>query len=117
MPTLPKRTRRIKRKAEYRSGRPQADAGFYNKTTWRTFSRLYKEQHPLCEQCKRQGKTTASQVTDHIIPLQHGGAIWDERNLQSLCKVHHDQKNGMERHGMILRSINTPNGKIPKGEG
>ncbi len=62
---------------------------------WRRLSKLYLKAHPLCEECKRNGKLTPATVVDHIIP--HRGdehLMWSESNWQSLCKRCHDKKTG-----------------------
>lgn len=35
---------------------------------WTRYSKQYRIQHPLCAICEREGRLTATQVTDHIIP-------------------------------------------------
>ena len=59
---------------------------------WRRHSLAYRRAHPLCELCEADGFTVASDEVDHIIPRSDGGAIWDERNLQALCRGHHIAK-------------------------
>jgi 5-methylcytosine-specific restriction protein A len=39
----------------------------------------------LCEECARQGRTTAGTIADHIIPLAAGGTN-DRDNYQLLCR-------------------------------
>lgn len=47
--------------------------------------------NPLCVDCKAQGRVTAGQEVDHVIPLFKGGAD-DPSNYQTLCKEHHAAK-------------------------
>lgn len=45
-------------------------------------------------------------VADHIVP--HRGnpdLFWDPANLQSLCTLHHDEKQRIERGGRPRRPI------------
>jgi 5-methylcytosine-specific restriction enzyme A len=61
---------------------------------WQKISRLYRNQHPMCEQCERQGRETLAECTDHITPF-HGvhdplRLLWS--NLQSLCWECHSRK-------------------------
>jgi 5-methylcytosine-specific restriction endonuclease McrA len=49
-------------------------------------------------------------VTDHIIPISEGGAMWDERNHMALCNLHHNQKRGYEAHGLRIGLSNGLNG-------
>ena len=56
-------------------------------------SAWFKHSHPLCVECKKQGKLTQATVVDHIVP--HRGdqkLFWDESNWQPLCKPCHDKK-------------------------
>jgi 5-methylcytosine-specific restriction protein A len=74
---------------------------------WRKFSKLYLEKHPLCVMCEVEGRIKVAEVTDHITP--HRGdprLMWDEGNLQALCKMHHDShKQAFEKSGKIIRTI------------
>lgn len=52
--------------------------------------------HPLCVMCEAEGRVTAADVVDHIVPLWDGGQDIDS-NLQSLCQTpHHDAKSKAE---------------------
>ncbi|NMB34825.1 MAG: HNH endonuclease [Firmicutes bacterium] len=54
-------------------------------------------KHPLCAECKRQGRVTKATVVDHIIPHKGNPELfWDENNLQALCKPCHDLKTARE---------------------
>ena len=72
--------------------RESAHSRGYN-SKWRRISKLYLKAHPLCCECRRQGKLTPATVVDHIVP--HRGnqkLMWDGSNWQSLCKQCHDRK-------------------------
>ena len=47
---------------------------------------------PNCRVCTALGFTTRATEVDHITPRSMGGALFDPRNLQSLCKTHHSSK-------------------------
>lgn len=64
---------------------------------WIRFSKLYRRKNPLCVLCEAQGFTVACTEVDHIIPRARGGAVWSEKNLQSLCKKCHSLKTRWER--------------------
>ena len=71
-----------------------ADARGYN-AEWRRARKAFLQKHPLCEECRKDGRLTPATVVDHIIP--HRGdrkLFWDENNWQPLCKGCHDQKTG-----------------------
>lgn len=44
-----------------------------------------------CEECERQGRTTAGTIADHILPLANGGT-GERSNYQLLCKDCSDAK-------------------------
>jgi 5-methylcytosine-specific restriction protein A len=46
---------------------------------------------PLCIECLKRNRTTASSQADHIIPLSAGGPDTVE-NMQGLCKPCHSRK-------------------------
>lgn len=49
----------------------------------------------LCQECRRQGKTTIGSEVDHIIELQDGGS--DEAdNKELLCRPCHEAKTARE---------------------
>jgi 5-methylcytosine-specific restriction endonuclease McrA len=54
--------------------------------------RLWLSQHPICERCKKAGRTKLATEVDHIIPLCKGGEDDYEKNGQSLCDLCHKVK-------------------------
>lgn len=81
----------------------------HKSSRWRKTSQLYREAHPICEQClreakegdqsrgKRAGLVQLATSVDHIKPLFAGGEPYDWSNLQSLCDYHHALKSQRER--------------------
>ena len=65
---------------------------FYSSAKWRATRDAYKAKHRWCCVCKRLGFHTPIAEVDHVISLREGGAPFDEKNLQGLCKKHHAQK-------------------------
>lgn len=53
-------------------------------------------EEPLCRACLDRGRTSPSEVVDHIKPLAWGGSD-DRSNKQGLCKPCHDAKSAAER--------------------
>lgn len=49
----------------------------------------------LCQECKRQGRTTIGYPVDHIIALADGGTD-DDSNKETLCVPCHDAKSARE---------------------
>ena len=64
---------------------------------WQKARKQYLAEHPLCEECKKEGRYRKATVVDHIVP--HRGdqkLFWDRANWRALCKQHHDIKTGNE---------------------
>ena len=69
----------------------------YNTARWKKLRIQFLANHPLCEECKRNGVITSSEVVDHILPHRGNKELfWDEGNLQALCKECHDRKTAKE---------------------
>lgn len=62
---------------------------------WQKARLLFLAQHPLCVHCDREGRVTAANVVDHVVPHRGNEVLfWDESNWMALCKTHHDRKTG-----------------------
>ncbi len=74
-----------------------ADRGYDHR--WGAYARGYKRRHPLCMECKRQGRITAVYCVDHIEPVEskYDPKFWDETNHQSLCESCHNRKTAKEK--------------------
>ena len=57
---------------------------------WRKLRARFLNRHPLCEQCRLNGKYTSATEVHHIKPLADGGTN-DESNLMALCKSCHSR--------------------------
>lgn len=57
---------------------------------WKRIRDRYVTEHPLCEECKKQGKLTPAQEVHHVIPLSKGGTHAED-NLMSLCTPCHSE--------------------------
>ena len=55
---------------------------------WKRIRDAYVAEHPLCEECLKEGRTVPVEQVHHIIPLREGGTS-DFGNLISLCKECH----------------------------
>lgn len=74
--------------------RPTANERGYNHR-WQVARRDFLRDHPLCEECLREGKLTPATVVDHRVP--HRGdedLFWERSNWAAMCKPHHDSKTG-----------------------
>ncbi len=56
--------------------------------------------------CEAKGIIRPAEVLDHINPVVHGGAFWDESNLQGLCNHCHRVKTNKE---IAKRNLNKKN--------
>lgn len=91
------------RKAEYDKRRPSSWKAGYN-SRWNRLKDAYKAKHPLCEACEKEGVTMPMDEVDHIIPHKGNKALmYDETNLQSLCRPHHSRKTATEDSNFAKR--------------
>lgn len=81
-----------KARKRYDEGRGSArDRGYT--TRWDEASKAYRRKHPLCVRCLNEGRTTPTELVDHITPAdERPDLFWDESNWQSLCRPHHAEK-------------------------
>ena len=96
MPSLPKHKKKpwIKAKKQEHWGQ---DHSTYNSTRWRRLRLLILNREPLCREHKQRDEIVAATVVDHIKPIQQGGEIWNEDNMQPLCTKCHNRKSGKEK--------------------
>lgn len=55
---------------------------------WKRIRDSYAAAHPLCEECLKAGRYTATEEIHHRLPLSQGGTH-DRENLMALCKSCH----------------------------
>jgi 5-methylcytosine-specific restriction protein A len=63
---------------------------------WRSIRLAFLHEHPLCENCKQQGKLTPATLVHHDIPLRNGGGN-EPGNLKALCWSCHSEHHMRER--------------------
>jgi 5-methylcytosine-specific restriction endonuclease McrA len=62
---------------------------------WDQMSRRIRQERPLCEHCKEQGKTSATTCVHHIVPVsENPGRLLDETNVVALCEECHKEEHG-----------------------
>jgi len=110
MPTLPK----LKRPHWLGERKPferyaNKNTEIYNSPRWRRVSYLFKLKHPIC--C-RPGCGQPTHTTNHVIPINQGGAVWDEGNWEPLCETCNARETG--RMGN-KRAGNSSEGATPGG--
>jgi 5-methylcytosine-specific restriction protein A len=87
MPNLPPQV-----KATHPPARPRlktAERG-YN-AAWRRCRDVHLREHPLCEECKRNGRAELATEVHHVQALSAGGERLNPANLMSLCHSCHSR--------------------------
>lgn len=87
LPTLMQRPNTVERKRGY--------AGVLDRR------RIRARDCSLCQECKRQGRTTIGHPVDHIVALADGGTD-DDDNKETLCVPCHDAKSAREARARAL---------------
>ncbi len=88
---MPQRAKPMPRRLKPRQRKSACQRGYDRR--WRDASRRHLAQHPLCAECKRQGRVRHATLVDHVRP--HKGRddlFWDASNWQSLCVECHVAK-------------------------
>jgi len=89
------------------SGRTRT--AFYHTARWTKESKAFRETHPLCEECKKEGVIFPSQVVDHVIPLEICSDPWDHKNWRAICFRHNNKKAASDKKLIQEhRKINNP---------
>lgn len=88
-----------KHKQSQDNQRPSARKRGYD-TRWEKCRLIFLRTHPLCAECKREGRVASAAVVDHIKPHKGNQELfWNETNWQPLCKECHDRKTATEDGG------------------
>ena len=67
---------------------------------WQVARMGYLRLHPLCVQCKREGRLEPATDVDHVVPHRGDQVLfWDQDNWQSLCHPCHSSKTASEDGG------------------
>jgi len=82
-----------------RNRKSSADRGYGYR--WRKARAAFIQRNPLCRECEKEDRVTATAEVDHIIPVTgpDDPRFWDEGNWQPLCKPHHSRKTATENGG------------------
>lgn len=94
-----KKTESFKKwKADLDKNRGTAGKRGYN-YRWQKYSRAFLRDNPLCAECRRAGKITRSEHTDHIqrVTGPDDPLFWDHDNHQPLCRDCHSLKTAKEK--------------------
>lgn len=76
---------------------------FYSSGKWTKTSRDHRKRHPLCVNCKRNGRVTAGTLVHHNperqILIARGDSPYDDRYLETLCFNCHQGELRGKRNG------------------
>ncbi len=92
MPTRPPTLEAMRAPAmeRVRNARRAMQRAVYASSRWRWIRSIILAREPLCRACQRRPAIDI----DHIIDIVDGGPIYDDGNLQPLCKRCHSKKTG-----------------------
>lgn len=103
--------RRRQTNKEYETRRGSArDRGY--STRWDKFARVWLVRNPLCVYCAAQGRVTAAELVDHIVPHASGAApFWPDEHTDphahfaSCCRACHDGPKQSAERAAVRRGI------------
>ena len=103
MPTRPSKHHPAPRRPPtdklYEARRGTASSRGYD-SRWNKARLGFLRKHPLCAERERNGRVTAANEVDHIVPhLGDMAAFWVRENWQPLCKSCHSAKTARENRG------------------
>ena len=117
MPFLPKPKPKISPHRRRKTSEDRAGKRFLDSKAWKDTRKAQLGEAPYCEACMAAGNVRGlvkNAHIDHIVPRSHGAAPLDTRNLQTLCKYHHDRKNGLEKNrGCLVEFTGSPGERLP----
>ena len=93
-----------------KSYRNQEADKFYHSRDWKNVREsIRKRDGGLCQQCKRDGRITESNVVDHIVEIKDGGDKLSLSNLECLCHPCHNRKTSSNKthRGGRTKSLQT----------
>lgn len=98
---MPNKARQHKPKHPLGRSRREANANKRGYTyRWQRESKAHLREHPLCEECRRNGRITRATCVDHVKPHKGDQVLfWDPTNWQSLCDSCHSRKTATEDGG------------------
>lgn len=101
MPAIKVFKTNVIRKDSFKERKANSEQSDYHTKAWRDKRAIEIKQEPFCAECLREGKPkhkALGSVRDHIVPVNQGGDFWDRKNIQTLCRSHHNSKSGTEAH-------------------
>ena len=87
---------------EPKRGDPRPWRHLYKRKAWYRLRHHQLQNEPLCQFCKKAGRSVAAQIVDHIVPHKGDDELFhDPHNLQSLCKTCHDSAKQRAERNMV----------------
>jgi 5-methylcytosine-specific restriction endonuclease McrA len=84
-----------------RSAEAAAYHAWYRTRDWFRLRAAQLRREPWCRECARAQRQTPATTADHIRPHRGNAALFfDPANLQSLCDIHHGDKQRVENGGV-----------------
>lgn len=114
MPTINKLPKKQRNTQRNNTDRRELRQKAYNSTAWRKLRLSYMKQHPVCEECLKNGKVTAADSIHHKkSPFRGNDVNWtlllDPDNLESICReCHariHNEESGHISPKEVLRQL------------
>jgi 5-methylcytosine-specific restriction protein A len=66
---------------------------WYKTAHWQRRRATHLAAEPLCRRCLEAGRVEEGRVADHVIPHRGNRRLFDDdSNLQTLCLLHHNEK-------------------------
>jgi 5-methylcytosine-specific restriction enzyme A len=67
----------------------------YRRTAWKRLRERVLFEEPICGDCKRDGRITASQDVHHLKRPTNETQFYERANLQALCRPCHSTRTGL----------------------
>ena len=87
---------------------------YYKSKYWKRLRESFLLQHPLCELCILEGRTTPTEEIHHRIEFLSGVTdedrwklLLDPDNLQALCEYHHHEIHNQRRRAKRMAGVET----------
>lgn len=83
-----------------RSEKYSENAKLYNSAAWRKKRTAMRTKYPICSACMLEGRVTATEHIDHVIPHRRIPDRFLINLFQGLCAPHHSVKTNLENQGV-----------------
>lgn len=110
MPTIKKLPKKKKSTEHSNTDRRKMRFEAYNTTVWRKLRLAYMKEHPVCEECLKNGKVTAADSIHHVKSPFTGNTVnWtlflDPENLEAICRECHARVHAEESGHISAKEV------------